>query len=159
MVPDSRRRARCPRVAGVPNGVTAMNANNPQTDTDAERISVDFVLLPRERGDGARYRATCTDVETGVVIGCRVLPRITGVGDIVEMMGGAYRRATIDVDVQTEQLARRSRRISVLLRRRGAATPPPGAVRRISLRRSCCGRQAGTPSREYFTDTHIGSVN
>ena len=96
-----------------------MSANNPQTDTDAERISVDFVLLPRERGDGARYRATCTDVETGVVIGCRVLPRITGVGDIVEMMGGAYRRATIDVDVQTEQLARRSRRISVLLRRRG----------------------------------------
>ena len=87
-----------------------MNANVPQTDTDAERISVDFVLLPRESGDEVRYEATCTDIETGAVIGCRVLPRIADVRDIVEMMGGAYRRATIDVDVQTEQLAQRSRR-------------------------------------------------
>jgi len=96
-----------------------MNANAPQTDTDAERICVEFVLLLRECGDGARYDVMCTDVETRVVIGRRLLPQNTGLSDIIEMMGGAYRRAAIDVDVQTEQLARRSRRISVLLRRRG----------------------------------------
>lgn len=85
-----------------------------------KRIKLEIVLLPREHGDGAGYRVTCTDAKTGVVIGRRLLPDTAGcmpLINVVEMMGGAYRYASIGVDIETEQLARRNRRISDWLRR------------------------------------------
>jgi hypothetical protein len=98
--------------------------NRPQGQAGADnsflkRINLEIVLL-RERGGGAGYRATWTDAKTGVVIGRRLLPETAGcmtLIDVVEMMGGAYRCASIGVDIEMEQLARRNRRISDRLRR------------------------------------------
>jgi hypothetical protein len=96
--------------------------NKPPTDAGAddsflERLSIELVLLPRERDGGAR-----ADAESSVVIGRWLLSETAGrrpLIAVVEMMGGAYRCASIAVDVETEQLARHNRRISDRLRRRG----------------------------------------
>jgi hypothetical protein len=102
--------------------MTTQNRSKKEAGADnsfPKRINLEIVLL-RERGDGAAYRATCTDAKTGVVIGRRLLPETAGcmtLINVVEMMGGAYRCASIGVDIEMEQLARRNRRISGRLRR------------------------------------------
>jgi hypothetical protein len=89
-----------------------------------ETVSVDIVCVAQAPGDEAGCRVTCTDAETGQVIGRRLLPaacngppRIT-VGDIVEMMGGSYRCLSVLVEIETQKLAQRNRRISDRHRRR-----------------------------------------
>jgi hypothetical protein len=88
-----------------------------------ETVSVDIVYVTNARNDEGGYSVTCTDAETGQVIGRRLLPaacdgppRIT-LGDIVEMMGGSYRCLSVLVEIETQKLARRNRRISDRYRR------------------------------------------
>jgi hypothetical protein len=89
-----------------------------------ETVSVDVVHVANARGDEAGYSVTCTDAETGKVIGRRLFPGACGgpppvtIGDIVEMMGGPYRCSSILVEIETRKLARLNRRISDRLRRR-----------------------------------------
>jgi hypothetical protein len=82
------------------------------------RVRLDGVFAARERDEAARCCAPRTDTETVVVVGYLRLPETVGgtpsitVDEAVEMMGGAYRCASILVDVLTKQLARHNRRIS-----------------------------------------------
>jgi hypothetical protein len=70
-------------------------------------------------------RATCTDAQTGAVIGSRTIRLGSGDGrqtvdadEVIRMIGGAYRLASIAVDIETEILGRRIRRVSDMLRLR-----------------------------------------
>jgi hypothetical protein len=89
-----------------------------------ETVKVDVVCVAKAPGDEGSYSVTCMDAETGQVIGRRRLhaagdgpPRIT-FGDLAELMGGPYRCVSILVEIETRKLARRTRRISDMLRRR-----------------------------------------
>jgi hypothetical protein len=103
-----------------------------------ETVSVNVVCVAKAPGDEESYSVTCTDADTGRVLGRRRFaaaydgpPPIT-FGDIVEMMGGGYRCASVLVEIQSQKLMRRNRRISDMLRRNG----------RGWLRRSGYGRRA-----------------
>jgi hypothetical protein len=70
-------------------------------------------------------RAICTDAETGVIIGSpSILPgRRDGQQDVnaeevIQKVGGTYRLASIAVEIGTEELVQRTRRISDELRLR-----------------------------------------
>jgi hypothetical protein len=72
----------------------------------------------------APAKATCVDVPTRTVMGSCSIPRASSEGlettpdDVIRMVGGAYRLASIAVDIETDLLGRRSRRVSDLLRLR-----------------------------------------
>jgi hypothetical protein len=81
-----------------------------------ETISVDIVCVAKAPGDGGIYSVTCTDADTGKVLGRRRIvsaydgpPSIT-FDDIVEMMGGSYRCASVLVEIEGQKLMRRKRR-------------------------------------------------
>jgi hypothetical protein len=72
-------------------------------------------------GDGAA-RCVGTDARTGAVIGFRSIPRGSGDGrqtvdadEVIRMIGGAYRLVSIAVEIETEILGRRNRRVSDML--------------------------------------------
>lgn len=74
---------------------------------------------------GSPYQAICTDSETGIVIGSSSIsstargdPQMISAAEIVRMIGGAYRLASIALDIEADELARRSRRLSDQLRLR-----------------------------------------
>jgi hypothetical protein len=105
----------------------------------AEQFNAEIVYLADATGDQV-YRATLYDAETGAVLGRRLLPgnpdgapRIT-LGDIAEMLGGAYRLMSIRVDIETAGLSVKTRRLATKLRlrkrqwrRRSRATAVPDA--------------------------------
>lgn len=71
------------------------------------------------------YRAICTDSATGIIIGCSSIPNAPNEGpstisaeDVLRMIGGTYRLASIAIEIEIDELARRSRRISDQLRSR-----------------------------------------
>lgn len=63
---------------------------------------------------------TCIDAETGTFVGTARVPdqvdRPITDEEVARMIGGAYRLASIAVDLETDLLSRRSRRISDILR-------------------------------------------
>jgi len=80
---------------------------------------------------GSRNQAICTDAATGIVIGAFNDCRATiSADEVLRMIGGAYRLASIALEIETDELARRSRRIANRLRlrqrlwrRRGRVAP------------------------------------
>jgi hypothetical protein len=75
------------------------------------------------------YQAVCVDAATRLTIGCPPIPRCPdgrrpaiSANDIMAMIGG-YRLASAALDIDAEELAERTRRISgqLQLRRRRAA--------------------------------------
>jgi hypothetical protein len=74
---------------------------------------------------GSPYRAICTDAATGIIIGCSSIPSAPNkdpstisAEDVLRMIGGTYRLASIAIEIEIDELARRSRRISDQLRSR-----------------------------------------
>jgi hypothetical protein len=74
---------------------------------------------------GSPYRAICTDAATGIVIGSSSIPSALSGGpptisaaEVIRMIGGAYRLASIALEIETDELARHSRRITDQLRLR-----------------------------------------
>ncbi|MEY9417972.1 hypothetical protein ABIF69_004414 [Bradyrhizobium japonicum] len=68
-------------------------------------------------------RAMCTDAETSLIIGSPSISSGRRTGDItpeevIRMIGGTYRLASIAIDIGTEELTRQTRRISDELRMR-----------------------------------------
>ena len=103
-----------------------MNNESPGLDESLfETVSVNIVYVTNARDDEGGYSVTCTNAETGQVIGRRLFaagacgdpPRVT-LGDIVEMMGGSYCCLSVFVEIEGQKLTRRNRRISDRLRRR-----------------------------------------
>jgi hypothetical protein len=73
----------------------------------------------------APARAICTDATTGLIIGspsispgCEDDQQDINGEDVIRMVGGTYRLASIAVDIATDELARQTRRMSDELRRR-----------------------------------------
>ena len=94
--------------------------------TNFGRLSCEIVFIDdRQCVRAGSYLVTCTDTETGRFIGSTLLPaepdggppRVT-LGDIVGLIGGGYRLASIIVEIEADRLARRTRRVSDRLRRR-----------------------------------------
>jgi hypothetical protein len=117
-----------------------MTIDTPRPDWASllETVSVNIVCVAKAPGDEGSYGVTCTDADTGQVLGrrrfdgaCDGPPSIT-FGDIVEMMGGSYRCLSVLVEIESQKALRRNRRISDMLRRHG----------RGWLRRSGYGRRA-----------------
>jgi hypothetical protein len=68
---------------------------------------------------GSRNHAICTDAATGIVIGASNDCGATiSADEVIRMIGGAYRLASIALEIETDELARRSRRVSDQLRSR-----------------------------------------
>jgi hypothetical protein len=70
-------------------------------------------------------QAICKDAATGFIIGCSTVPSAPNkdpstisADDVLRMIGGTYRLASIAVEIEIDELARRSRRISDQLRSR-----------------------------------------
>jgi hypothetical protein len=79
-----------------------------------------IVIQPQK----AAYRAVCVDAATRLTIGCPSVPREQNggrpailPGDVIRMIGG-YRLASAVVDIELDELAGRTRRISDQLRLR-----------------------------------------
>jgi hypothetical protein len=73
-------------------------------------------------GDG-NGRATCVEAHTGTVIGSVRIPAEVAAGrqpidpnEMIRMIGGTYRLAKITVDIETNLLVRRTRRLSDIMR-------------------------------------------
>jgi hypothetical protein len=94
--------------------------------TDFGRFSCEIVLLgDRQPKSAGSYLVTCTDTETGRFIGSTLLPADPNggspsvtLGDLVGLIGGRYRLASVFVEIEAERLARRTRRLSDRLRHR-----------------------------------------
>lgn len=74
-----------------------------------------IVIQPR----GAAYQAVCVDAATRSAIGSPTISRSPGGGrpvvspdDVIRLIGGMYRLASVAVDIEAEELARRTRRVS-----------------------------------------------
>jgi hypothetical protein len=70
-------------------------------------------------------KAMCTDAETGLIIGSpsiapghRHAQQDVTAAEVIRMVGGTYRLASIAVEIGTDELARQTRRISDELRMR-----------------------------------------
>jgi hypothetical protein len=88
------------------------------------RLSCEIIVV-NGRDPQSPYRATCTDPETGIVLGSRLLPAgpdgaapAVTLGDVVELIGGGYRCASVAVEIEAENLSRQTRRIVDILRLR-----------------------------------------
>lgn len=84
----------------------------------------DIALLEPE-GPTVSSRAICTDAASGLVIGSPLISRgLTdrqqdiNVDEVIRLIGGTYRLASIAVEIGVEELERQTRRISDELRRR-----------------------------------------
>jgi hypothetical protein len=80
-----------------------------------------IVIRPR----GADYQAVCVDAATRLAIGHPSIPRGADGGrpavsadDVIRLIGGIYRLASVAVDIEADELAQCSRRISDRLRLR-----------------------------------------
>lgn len=81
-------------------------------------VDLEIVVLSGRDSDlVAQYRVTCSDRETGRVVGSAVVPAgpggrppATTVADVVELVGG-YRFASVYVEIEAERLARVNRRV------------------------------------------------
>jgi len=78
------------------------------------------------RPKGAAYQAVCVDSATRLTIGSPDISRAPGGGrpvvtadDALRLIGGMYRLASVAVDIEADELAQRSRRVSDKLRLRG----------------------------------------
>jgi hypothetical protein len=87
----------------------------------AHRDSI-VVIQPR----GAAYQAVCVDAATRLSIASPAIPRGPDGGrpavtadDVLRLIGGVYRLALVAVDIEADELARRTRRVSDQLRPRG----------------------------------------
>jgi hypothetical protein len=76
-------------------------------------------------GPMAPARARCTDVATGLIVGAPAIEpgnRIDGSiitpAEVIRMIGGTYRLASIAIDIETEELALHARSLSRELRLR-----------------------------------------
>jgi hypothetical protein len=94
--------------------ISRMRAQSPYLNCEI------VVSDPEDRASPGR--ATCTDARTGAVIGFRSIPRGSGGGrqtvdadEVIRMIGGAYRLVSIAVEIETEILGRRNRRVSDML--------------------------------------------
>jgi len=82
-------------------------------------VDLEIVVVPGPNPDPvAQYRVTCSDRETGRLVGCTVVPAGPGgrtpavtVADVVALIGG-YRFASVYVEIEAERLARVSRRVA-----------------------------------------------
>jgi len=87
---------------------------SPYRDCDVAFMEPEHPLAPA--------RAVCTDAETGLIVGSpSVAPGRHGnvtAEEVIRMIGGTYRLASIAIDIGTEELARQTRRISDELRLR-----------------------------------------
>jgi hypothetical protein len=79
-----------------------------------------IVIQPRN----STYQAVCVDAATRLTIGCPIISPapdgsrpVVSAADIIGMIGG-YRLAATAVDIEADELAQRSRRLSDQLRRR-----------------------------------------
>jgi hypothetical protein len=82
------------------------------------------VLVDPEPQLATSYRVTCTERETGWVLGSALLPAATEGGpptvtlsDVTPLLGDSYRLASVLVEVECERLARLNRRTADRLRR------------------------------------------
>jgi len=88
-----------------------------------ETVSVNVVCVAKAPGDEGSYIVTCSDTDTGRILGRRRFvgacdgPPPIAFGDIVAMMGGSYRCLSVLVEIEGQKLMRRKRRISEMLRR------------------------------------------
>ena len=83
------------------------------------------VFLEPPFGGATSYRITCTERETGWVLGSALLPGSPDAGppsltllDLRPLLGDSYRLASIFVEVDSERLRRQTRRSADRLRRR-----------------------------------------
>jgi len=81
-----------------------------------------IVIRPQK----AAYQAVCVDVAIRLTIGSPSIPRAPGgarplvtADDVLRLIGGMYRLASVAVDIEADELARRTRRVSDQLRLRG----------------------------------------
>jgi hypothetical protein len=79
------------------------------------------VIQPR----GAAYQAACVDAATRLMIGSPAIPRhpeggrpVVTADDVLRLIGGMYRLASVAVDIEAEELARLTCRVSGQLRLR-----------------------------------------
>jgi hypothetical protein len=103
---------------------------------DLSRIDCEIVVIADPEPDlVAQYRVTCSDRETGTIIGSYVVPARAGgappaitVGDIAESIG-RYRIASIYVEIEAMRLAGINRRCTDRARRhaRGWLRRVPGS--------------------------------
>ena len=98
-----------------------------------------IVIRPRRAAD----QAVCVDAATRLTIGCASIPRgpdgrrqSVSPDEIIHRIGGKYRLASVAVDIEADELARRTRRLSDRLRshrrfwrRRGRSRLPVHAQR------------------------------
>jgi hypothetical protein len=81
------------------------------------------IAFTEPQNPAAQARAVCTDVETGLIIGSPLIAANRGDDDVtgeevIRMIGGTYRLSSIAVEIGTEELAKRTRRIADELRLR-----------------------------------------
>ncbi len=81
-----------------------------------------IVIRPQK----AAYQAVCIDAATRLTIGSPAVSRapdggrpVVTVDDVLRLIGGMYRLASVAVDIEADELARRTRRVSDQLRLRG----------------------------------------
>ena len=96
------------------------------SDFNFGKLCLDIIVIADPRPDLATtYRVTCIDARTGRTIGSTSLPAgpdgsppSATVGDVIGLIGGGYRLASIFVEIESERLARQTRRLSYRPRRR-----------------------------------------
>jgi len=99
------------------------SAQIPQT-MGWDTIKCDIVLVKAHSVDKCPYIVTCWDSHSGVILGAKLVasrpdgesPRPT-LSDLVEIMGGRYRYASVRVDIETRMVSKKMRRIARSLRR------------------------------------------
>ncbi|GKQ53559.1 hypothetical protein [Bradyrhizobium sp. Ce-3] len=87
-------------------------------------LHLDVFIEPLS-GGATSYRITCTEQETGWILGSALLaggpdggPPSLSLSDLAPLLGGSYRLASIFVEVESERLRRQTRRAADRLRRR-----------------------------------------
>ncbi|MHC2518997.1 hypothetical protein [Bradyrhizobium diazoefficiens] len=107
-----------------------MRNNEPAPNTVAHLnyggLVLDLVVLVAPEPELATsYRVTCTEGETGWVLGSTSLPAApeggpptVALSDVTPLLGSSYRLASVLVEVESERLARLTRRTADRLRRR-----------------------------------------
>lgn len=96
------------------------------SDFNFDQLSLDIVVIDDPRPELATtYCVTCADTETGRIIGRTSLPAgpdgcppKATIGDVIGLIGGGYRLTSVFVEIESERLARQTRRLSHRLRRR-----------------------------------------